>query len=562
MAWDEAGKDWGKDIGFLVDRSGTQLYGSRSVKMVCVDNEKVLSPQEDLNEVLKAGDYWELPQLRLDKQGKPWLFVRHLVMREPDTPLEGPIDLALWEIYALHYDGAHWSKPIYLPQSTGRNDMMPASAVSPNGNILATWATDMREARSFQPHQLKVQLGQFKPINQNLSQSVKLKMYEPEFSSPFKPFDDKEAEQVKKIRSYKIENKGKTYAIYRGDLHRHTDISVDGNTDGSLLDAYRYSRDAASLDFVGVADHTDAIWEGYAWWRNQKVADLFQIKNSFAAFYGYERSVEYPNGHRNIFFPKRGSADILPIGSFEARGYAGAETLYQYLHRFNGFSIPHTTGRTSGTDWRDNDPEVETLIELYQGDRDSYEYPGSPRPFKIYKIPDTTKPVPRASSIPKSPSHRALGFSWAALAKGYKLGFIASSDHISTHVAYACLIANELSPEGLFEAVKARRAYASTDNIILDVRYQSSTGEYLMGDIFDSTSPVKINANIIATGDILQVDIIKDNKIVRTYKPGKDTFKLSYTDQPDKEKSYFYVRVIQKDGEMAWGSPAWVTYKK
>src|SRR5690606_21969044 len=99
VAWDEAGKDWGKDFGFLVERSGTQLYGSRSVKVVCVDNQQILTPQADLSEVLKVEDYWELPHLRLDNQGRPWLFVRHLVMREPDTPLEGPIDLALWEIY-------------------------------------------------------------------------------------------------------------------------------------------------------------------------------------------------------------------------------------------------------------------------------------------------------------------------------------------------------------------------------------------------------------------------------------------------------------------------------
>ena len=27
-------------------------------------------------------------------------------------------------------------------------------------------------------------------------------------------------------------------------------------------------------------------------------------------------------------------------------------------------------------------------------------------------------------------------------------------------------------------------------------------------------------------------------------------------------ESYYYVRVLQEDGEIAWGSPAWVTYGK
>ena len=32
-----------------------------------------------------------------------------------------------------------------------------------------------------------------------------------------------------------------------------------------------------------------------------------------------------------------------------------------------------------GTDWRDNDPAVEPIVEIYQGDRMSYEHEGAPR---------------------------------------------------------------------------------------------------------------------------------------------------------------------------------------
>jgi hypothetical protein len=96
----------------------------------------------------------------------------------------------------------------------------------------------------------------------------------------------------------------------------------------------------------------------------------------------------------------------------------------------------------------------------------------------------------------------------------------------------------------------------------MDVKHKGSEGEYLMGDIFESKSPVKITANIIGTGDILQIDIIKNEKIIHTYKPGKAVFGFEYTDAENKEKdAYYYVRVLQNDGEMAWGSPVWVTYK-
>ena len=41
-----------------------------------------------------------------------------------------------------------------------------------------------------------------------------------------------------------------------------------------------------------------------------------------------------------------------------------------------------TTATQMGTDWRDNDKELEPLVELYQGDRVSAEYEGAPRAAK------------------------------------------------------------------------------------------------------------------------------------------------------------------------------------
>ena len=46
------------------------------------------------------------------------------------------------------------------------------------------------------------------------------------------------------------------------------------------------------------------------------------------------------------------------------------------------------------------------------------------------------------------------GFVSLALDKGYRLGFQASSDHISTHVSYACVLAEEFSRKGLIDAMQ------------------------------------------------------------------------------------------------------------
>ena len=113
------------------------------------------------------------------------------------------------------------------------------------------------------------------------------------------------------------------------------------------------------------------------------------------------------------------------------------------------------------------------------------------------------------------------------------------------------------------EAIRARRAYAATDNIVLDVRFTGSDGEHLMGAIFTSSQPVRIRATILGTGTIKRVDLIKDNRVLYTVDPGEPTFRLDFTDGDAVEsgESYYYIRVLQEDGEIAWGSPAWVTYE-
>ena len=52
--------------------------------------------------------------------------------------------------------------------------------------------------------------------------------------------------------------------------------------------------------------------------------------------------------------------------------------LYRYLHELGGVCASHTSATSMGTDWRDHDPKVEPLVEIYQGDRMSYEIEGAP----------------------------------------------------------------------------------------------------------------------------------------------------------------------------------------
>jgi hypothetical protein len=108
------------------------------------------------------------------------------------------------------------------------------------------------------------------------------------------------------------------------------------------------------------------------------------------------------------------------------------------------------------------------------------------------------------------------------------------------------------------DAMKKRHTYAATDNVILDVRM----GDAMMGDEITLSKLPPLTIKIVGTAPIAQVDIIKDNQYVYTRKPNQREVTLTYLDNnPKPGASYYYVRVLQTDGQMAWASPLWVTWK-
>jgi hypothetical protein len=145
---------------------------------------------------------------------------------------------------------------------------------------------------------------------------------------------------------------------------------------------------------------------------------------------------------------------------------------------------------------------------------------------------------------------------WNALAMQYRLGFQASSDHVSTHISYAVALAEDRSRTAIFQAFQNRHCYAATDNILLDVR----SGSHLMGDEFDADGPVTLQVVAQGTGPIKRVDIIKDFLYAYSTEPHVDRVSFSWTDEERRPAglSWYYVRVLQEDGELAWGSPMWV----
>ncbi len=609
IAYEKCPEGWGKDFG-PYDESPMRrpLYDKREIGVKVLAGEKFLSPPEVTKgipmptggrrwpkalaaNVLAAG-----PKLAADGQGRVWLAAR--IRLNVFTGGAG----STWVNFLTSCDGEQWRAATLAPGTDGFLHESPALLAAPAGGLYVVSASDgrMRSAPFHGPNQAKLrkrtagtppattrghaEYGD-RLVNWEITVAdtgkladpaePKLTPIEEDALHEIAPEDAQETQHIADIRAYRTVVGGKPARILRGEFHRHTEISSDGGGDGSLFDMWRYGLDIAAQDWIGSGDHDNGSRE-MMWWVTQKTTEMFHVPGSFTSMHTYERSVNYPDGHRNAVFARRGVRPLPRLrGGFgkdmddqpaDAPRPPSPDTqmFYKYLKAFDGVCASHTSGTDMGTDWRDNDPRVEPIVEIYQGDRQNYERPGAPRTnIAEWSIG----------------GWRPMGFVSLALMKGYRLGFQSSSDHVSTHMSYCNVFAEEPTREAILEAMKRRHIYGATDNIIADVR----CGEYFMGDEFTVSRPPTLKVKLIGTKDFAKVVIVKDNEYVYSVEPKKREVEFEWTDDKAQagKTSYYYVRgeqageeqtrkvrqegqereVAVNNGELVWASPMWITYR-
>lgn len=548
VAWDEAPENWGKDTGFLLS-GGTGLYDSRSIKIAVYAGNQWLTPLQMPEAVAPYGFRRFTQQARMvsDSAGRMWLFFR------PRSNTRLPTTLwaagGKWEVFATYYSGSRWSELFLLPGTVGRNGGEISVAADAGGNVHAAMVTDHRKwggpAFSMPSENNDIV---FLKLRGEGAATADLGPRPAEMPAG-RPHEPREREQVAALRAHPVQAGGKTYHIYRGDMHRHTEMSQDGAGDGTLFDAYRYAIDAAGMDYLAVTDHQSGQpnekLSDYPWWRIQKSADMFHTPGYFTGLFGTERSLSYPNGHRNLIFAARG-VPVFHISEEERRSSTGP-VLYPLLRKYNGIATSHTSHTNMGTDWRDNDPDLEPIVEIFQGARTSAEQEGAP-----------LSPTENRTEL-HAGGYRPLGFVSNAWAKGYKLGVQASSDHVSTHTSYAMVIAENGSREALLDGMRRRHTYAATTNILLDYRATADGKTYVQGDAFQAVSAPELSARITGTGPIREVVVVRDNKVIYSQSPKAERYDLRYREAEQLSGEHFYyVRVEQENGHVAWSSPVWI----
>ena len=525
IAWEEGGPNWGGPYRSLdrvwnnvTDEHGP-IHRLRKLRLAAMSPYGVTRPLDLPMPSLAAarrrlgaragvadlGAFYERASLANDQAGRLWIAYRHYF--EPQLGLDEPVEHHIekgFRIYARCLEGTAWSE-LYAFDVMQRDGMQRLEIAGHATGITAVWdtgRTDRRtdtEPRGVQHCAIERAPSATAPVLPAVARRAVAPEEPTPRAAPAEPVADGE-------RSWKL---------FYGDLHRHTDLSLCFPFfDGSIDDAYRYAIEVAELDFLGITDHTRDIARGDAlsqlWWRSTKEVRRHALPDAFFPYFAYERS--HGDTDHNVISLRD---DMLrdfppPLPEF-----------WQQIDDGQTFTIPHAP--FLGKVWQHRDDERRPLLEIYQGFRD----------------------------------HSSQDHAHEGLAGGHHVGFIASSDHLSTSASYAGVWSDEASREAIFDALKARRTYGATAKIRLAVR----CGEHWMGERFASDGPPEIQLILDGTAAVTWVDLYVDGEPVERF-DGDGRVSLRATLRPALQRGrehHVYVHVMQDDGNQAWSSPLWIT---
>jgi hypothetical protein len=525
VAWEEGRKQWGgpfRSINLMwnnvTDLKGP-LHTFRRIRVAHIDamgRVRVPADAFPMPMLVKArrrprrspgvrdvGVFYERPELAVDGRGRPWVAYRHFANLQAGTraKLRQYVEEG-WRVYARVLTDEGWSGPFAFAEH--QRDGMQRLSVSPTGNGIAlAWTvgrTDRREQAASGGGVVhgRASLDGGGPPTQLAVAGRDTAAAAPSPQRTWPPVRVGERD----------------YQAYFGDLHRHTDLSYCFPFyDGSVEDAYRYALDAARLDFLGITDHTLDIARGDVrsriWWRSVKEADRHRIAGEFATYYAYERSHVDTDHNVISLSPEWLRPPEPPIAD-----------LWSEIEDNDTFTIPHTP--LTQPLWEHHDDGKRPLVEVYQGFRQLTSFS---------RVHD-------------------------GLRKGFHLGFIASSDHLSTNGSFVGVWSEEPGREPIFRSMQARRTFGATARIRILLR----AGSRFMGERIRANGPVQLTLELDGTAPFERIEVWLDGALERVLPAGNAKIRHEWTQEefPPGKEHWIYVRAVQEDRNRVWSSPLWI----
>jgi hypothetical protein len=362
-----------------------------------------------------------------------------------------------------------------------------------------------------------------------------------------------------------------------GDLHIHTQLSSDGQGP----DPYPYARDVSGLDFAAAADHCTSMGPiGFEVTRGW--AARHDEPGRFAVVVAYECDGRgHPGGHHNAYFRDKGRlfADAIDPASGALGGVShDIARVWPLLDPSTTITIPHHTGIAFTRDvspggfghavdpsWGD-DRGMRPVMEIYSHHGQSERY--DPCHLLAYEVNRMRNPERRSNTSVPGPFYAQ---DWWM--RGFRFGVIGSSDEHSgqggrSHGWLAAVFAEGLSREAVFDALKARRCYATTGERIL-LEFQVDGVEMGQSAARPRGSRLHIGLRVWATELIVRVDVLRfrfgvDQAFlpILSAAPRPESRDASFDLEDEVTAgSVYYARVLQQPLEwpgMAWSSPVWI----
>ncbi|MBS0629024.1 MAG: DUF3604 domain-containing protein [Verrucomicrobia bacterium] len=359
------------------------------------------------------------------------------------------------------------------------------------------------------------------------------------------------------------------YSLFWGTLHGESEkVDASENIEGFM----RHMRDEVGFQFVGtspfenIEETPNEIWKSIGTHVHE-----YNEESRFNTFLGLQWFGDENEGLRQLVYWK----DNKPMMRKKDPKYTNLKKIYKIHTPKEVLSIPSfTMAKGYETDFSDFNAEFERVVEIYNawGCSECSESEGNLRPIKS----------PSGEGINASEK----GSIRHALSQNHRFGFVAGglddrgifadlyeSDQIQYSPGLTGIIAIEQTRETLLQALYNRSCYATTGaRIVLGFHIAGSQ----MGSELNTKNKPGLNFNryitgfVCGTGPIKEVTIIRNGQLLHQLQPNKSSIEFEYDDfqelskialnSPDERPPfvYYYLRVVQADGHIAWSSPIWI----